>query len=448
MTRASFVCLVLLALVLFPLMGCGLFRSGEEETPTPSPVGGTPRPTDAGTPWGTPPAGSGTPAHTPAEGGPATLVLWTSEDYAPTSETEGGVWLLEQIQAFQQSRGVGVEVILKKRSGIGGLLDFLTTASKAAPSVLPDLITLSDADLYRAARAGLLQPLDDLVSTEVLDDQFDFALALTRMDGATMGVLYQADVNHLIYDTMAFAGPPLSWRDVYSSTVDFVFSPAASAGRVNDVILIQYLAQGGKLTEEAGRPALDATRLAQTLEFFQAARQARTIPRSVLDMSDTTTAWATYRIGEAGMVQVPASLFLAERAGLSNTGFASVPLSIPGATTVGQGWALAVVTQDAERQQLAVALIEHLLAAENSGTWTQASGRLPTRHSAFGAWDLNDPYLPFIRNLLTQAQPAPNPDLAAAVGGPLAQALAEVLGGRATPAEAAEAAVEAVKKGQ
>lgn len=362
--------------------------------------------------------------------------------------------LLGQIQVFQQYHDAHVEVILKKRNGPGGLLDFLTTASVAAPSVLPDLITLSDADLYRATQAGLLQPLDDLVSPELLDDQFDFATALTQLEGATMGVLYQADLPHLVYDTTSMEEPPLSWQDLYSKTVPFVFAPTAPGEGVNDVILIQYLALGGELVDEAGRPALDAERLTQALEFFQRAQQANVVPRSVLDLTDATTAWATYRIGEAGMVQVPASIYLAERAGLSNAGFGPLPLHTPGAdkehpvTTVGYGWALAIVAQDLERQELAAALIEHLLAAENSGAWTQAAGRLPTRYAALDAWEKDDPYLPFIRNLLAQAEPTPNPDLAAVVGGPLVEALAKVLSGQATPAEAAQAAVEAIEVGQ
>ncbi len=438
--------LVLLALVLVSLASCSLFRSEEKETPTPSVA--TVRATDISTPSGTSLPAAGTPPDSGVEEGPETLVLWTSEDYAPNSETNGGMQLLEQIQAFQQDHDVRVDVILKKRSGSGGLLDFLTTATAAAPAVLPDLITLSDADLYRASRSELLQPLDDLVPPGMLDDQFDFARALTQVGGSTMGVLYQADVNHLVYDAVDVEQPPLNWQELYSSTVPFVFSPAAPTEGVNDVILIQYLALGGELVDATGEPTLDAELLTQALEFFQESRQAGVVDRSVLDLTDATTAWATYRIGEAEMVQVPASLYLAERAGLSNSGFAAVPLSLPGVTTVGHGWALAMVTQDPGRQTLAVALIEYLLSPENSGAWTRAAGRLPARNAAFDTWDQNDPYVPFARDLLAHAEPAPNPDLAAVVGGPMAQALTEVLSGRATPTEAAQSAVEMVRTGQ
>jgi arabinogalactan oligomer/maltooligosaccharide transport system substrate-binding protein len=438
--------LALLALVSISLTACSLLSSGEEGTPAPPTASA--RPTPIGTPAETSTPGAGTATETPEEEGPLPLVLWTTEDYAPTSETEGGMQLLEQIQAFQEVYDMRVDVALKKRSGTGGLLDFLTTTSTAAPSVLPDIITLSDADLYRAAQAGLLQPLDDFVSSELLDDQFGFARALTRMGEATMGVLYQADLDHLVYDSASVDEPPLTWEDVYTSTVPFVFSPAAPADSINDPILIQYLAFGGALTDNAGKPALDPVQLAQALTFFREGREAGVIPRSVLDLSDATTAWATFRIGEAGMTQVPASLYLAERAGLSSAGFSTVPLFEPAVATIGHGWALAMVTQDPERQRLAAALIEHLLAPENSGAWTQAVDRLPTRNAALGTWDQNDAYVPFVRELLTQAKPAASPDVAAAVSGPLSQALADVLRLIATPDEAAQAAAEAIRAGQ
>jgi ABC-type glycerol-3-phosphate transport system substrate-binding protein len=377
-----------------------------------------------------------------------TLVMWTSEDYAPTSEIKGGERLIDQIQDFEREHDVQVRVLLKKRAGVGGLLDFLTTASAAAPSVLPDLITLSASDLYRAAQAGLVQPLDGLVSPELLD-QFDFATALTRLGETTMGVLYQADLQHLVYDaSVVIEQTPRTWDALYDSDTPFVFVPTAPSDGVNDVILIQYLALGGRLTSGAGQPSLDVERLTQVLEFFQQAVQAGVVPESVLDLTDANIAWATYRIGEAGMVQVPASTYLSDRAGLSNTSFGPVPLHITGTTTIGDGWALAIVTQDVERQGMAIALMEHLLSQENNGTWTLDAGRLPARYATFEVWNEDDPYLPFIRNLLAQAKPAPNPDLAAAVGGPLAEALAKVLSGQETPADAAQAAAEAVKGGQ
>ena len=437
MTKVTYRRLSLLILAL--LTGCGLFS---DEGGTATPPTATARPTTIGTPSGTPLAG--TPSFAPVQDDTMTLVMWTNEDYAPDSKFKGGEELINQIQGFEQDHDMHVEVILKKRSGAGGLFDFLTTASIAASSVLPDLITLSAYDLYRAAQTNLVQPLDDLVSPELLDDQFDFATTLTQLEGTTLGVLYQADLQHLVYDTTAAEQAPRSWNDLYESEISFVFAPAAPSDGVNDVILIQYLSLGGELEDASGQPHLDVERLGQALEFFQQAWQNDVIPASVLNLTDASNAWDIYRFSDAGMAQVRASSYLADRDELNNISFGNVPLKIAGATTVGHGWALAIVTQDPERQKMAAALIEHLLSLENNGTWTLNAGRLPARYSTFEMWDQDDPYLPFIRNLLAQAKPAPDPHLAAVVGGPLVEALTNVLNGQATPAEAAQAAAQAV----
>ncbi len=429
-----------LLILTLSLAGCGLLRSDEKETTTPTTA--TAHPTASGTPPETPLPGT-TPL-APVKDTPLTLVMWTTEEYAPNSETGGGAQLMEQIQTFKQEQDVIVDVILKKRSGAGGLLDFLTTASVAAPSVLPDLITLSASDLYRAAQIGLLQPLNDLLPPELLDDQFDFATELTRFQGATMGVLYQADLQHLVYDTIAVEQEPKSWDDLYDSGAPFVFAPGEG---VNDVVLIQYLSLDGKLVNESGQPSLDVDPLAQVLEFFKQALDEGVIPASVLDLTDASIAWAAYRIGEAGMVQVPASIYLADRDSLSNAAFGPVPLQDEGTTTIGNGWALAIVTQDPERQRTAAQLIEHLLSPENNGAWTLETGRLPARHASLETWNEADPYLSFVRDLLEQAKPAPNPDLAFIISAPLTEALAQVLNGLATPADAAQTAVEAVQAG-
>jgi len=92
---------------------------------------------------------------------------------------------------------------------------------------------------------------------------------------------------------------------------------------------------------------------------------------------------------------------------------------------------LAVVTQDPQRQQLAAALIEHLLAQRtvslDSGCRPAATAT-PLRCLGFGRC---------LSALHPQSadpgQAAPNPDLTAAVAGPLTQALADVLSGEATP---------------
>lgn len=449
--RLSVLILVLL------LSGCDLFsgEKGPTETASPPSVTSTVAPR--------PPFGFGLPAPTVTKA-PSTatpepdvtkLVMWTTEEYAPNNETPGGTVLLEQIQAFQQANpSVTVEVILKKKSGPGGLLDFLTTASAAAPSALPDVITLSLADMHKANQANLLYPLDDLISPELLADRFDFATSLTRIDDKTMGILYRADLQHLVYDTTLVEAAPTSWFNIYHSGTPFVFSPEALKDGANDVILIQYLGAQGTLTDEQGQVALDPLALARALRFLEQAHEEGAVSAAILILKEDHNAWSEFRNGNTGIVQVPASLYLADRGQFPRAQFAPVPIrppdssSEPGPPTVGHGWALCVTTADPQRQSLAAELIEHLLAPENSGHWTQTVGYLPTRRAALEAWDPTDPYVPFIRDLLERAAPTPPPDVAGIIGPPLTSALREVLTGSATAREAADKAVLAVQSGR
>lgn len=93
-----------------------------------------------------------------------TLTLWIPEELSPYSDQAGADLLASRLADFGAAYpDLQVQTIVKKSHGRGGLLDFLRTASVAAPFVLPDLVVLDEADLQVAARSGLLQPLDGLI---------------------------------------------------------------------------------------------------------------------------------------------------------------------------------------------------------------------------------------------------------------------------------------------
>ena len=89
-------------------------------------------------------------------------------------------------------------------------------------------------------------------------------------------------------------------------------------------------------------------------------------------------------------------------------------------------------------------MLQQLLSAQNNGEWTQAVGVLPGRQSSLTAWDQTKDYTAFLRDQLRQAQAAPSPTLLGIIGPALKKAVEDVLSGQATPAEAAQAAADAV----
>jgi len=216
-------CLALL-LTAVGLVGCSLLTKSplpsQEEKPTATTV-----------PLKAMPSVSPAPSRPPTVSSVITITLWTTEDFFPTEDSDSGQILAQQWQAFQAAHpSVIIEYVLKKPYGKGGILDFLSTAHAAAPTVLPDLVILDTFELDEAAEAGLVQSLDKLVSSELQQDLFAFARR--SFNGQLMGIQFEADVEHLdgtfyvltnddALDFRVVAAPadgsapdPASWPDV------------------------------------------------------------------------------------------------------------------------------------------------------------------------------------------------------------------------------------------
>ncbi|HIC93131.1 MAG TPA: extracellular solute-binding protein [Anaerolineae bacterium] len=371
--------------------------------------------------------------------------MWTIEPFSPSQTGESGRILSRQLADFEAAHpDVTVEHILKKPYGKGGILDFLRTASAAAPAVLPDLVAIDMAELGQAARAGLVQPLDDLISAELAEDLFPFAGQACRLEGQLVGIPFEADVEHLAYNSGKLESPPLTWTDVLTEGITCVFP--AGGERVSNAFLIQYLAAGGRLFDEDGKPALDEDILAEVLEFYRDGREIGVIPSSVLEFKTLDDCWSLYLSAKTTMAHVSSQRFMADRALLKNTAFAPIPTRDGAVVTIAWGWAWAVVTDDPARRNLAARLVEWLLKPENSAAWNRAAGHLPTRRAAFEVWGTRDPYIAFLKGQLEAAHVRPSgPDWDEILAA-LQKAVRNVLMGEATPKEAAASALAAIER--
>ena len=437
-TRMMTVLCSVLLLAAIGLAGCNLLT----RTALPSPEE---KPTATAVPGEVTPAVSPTPSPPTAVSSAITLTLWTTEAFFPTDDNDSGQVLAQQWQAFEAAHpNVTIEYILKKPYGKGGILDFLSTARAAVPTVLPDLAILDTLELDEAAEAGLIQPLDDLVSSEVQLDLFPFARH--RDDGQLMGLQFEADVEHLIYNTNKIDSPPMTWQEVISDSVTYIFPAGGEGGLVNDAFLIQYLAVGGRLLDEDGNPALDKDALVEVLQFYADGLEAEAIPPSVLEFTDLDDCWVVYVSAQAAMSNVSSARYLADRGLLKNTDFAAIPTRDGNVVTLSKGWALAIVTEDSHRQAAAAQLIEWLLEPENNANWNLAAGHLPTRQAAFDHLGTEDGYFPFVRRQLANVYPRPMAAAYEKIGRALQRAVQGVLQGEVSPQEAADAVVATVEQ--
>ena len=374
--------------------------------------------------------------------------MWTTEAFSPLQNDSGSQILREQVDAFTaQNSNIAIEFVLKKAYGQGSIHDFLETTSAVIPQRLPDLAIVDVAYLPRLARKGLLRPLDDLIPEDLQDDLFPFARIGCTIDERLVGIQFEADLYHLAYDAEQVSAPPMTWPQVLSGTATYVFAGGGEDGeRVDQSFWLQYLATGEDSVIAGRDIALDPDRLTDVFEFYRQGNQRQIIPLFVLDYRTEADAWAAYLSGNARMTDVSSLRYLSLRSTLHDTGFAPIPTRDGNPLSLATGWSLVIVATDPARERAAAQLIEWLMLPENNGTWTNATNRLAARRQALAVWDQADPYVAFARELLEKAAPHPSGANYEAVAKAMQRGLHDVLTRIASPSEATQAVLAALKK--
>jgi len=378
-------------------------------------------------------------------GAPQTLTLWVTELIAPLEGASQSQILAQQLLAFEATHpGLTIEVLYKKPEGKGGVHDFLAAASAAAPAVVPDLVVLDIRTLATSAKEELVVPLDDLLSPDLLSDLYPFALQSCTVDGQLIGVQFQADVEHAVYNTSKIAVPPLTWDEIFASGATYIFPAAGRDGLVNDTFLIQYLSTEAKLVDANGNPALDQEVLTDVLAFYRQGLESGTILTDSLTYGKVEDCWPKYLQAEVVMSNISSSLYLAVRGLLEPVTVAtSIPTRDGQTVALSRGHAWALTARDPNRQLLAVKLLEWLMHPANVAAWNQAAGHLPTRRSAFEQMT-RDSYVAFIYSQLEYTYPYPESEVHQRIYRAMQDAVNAVLREDVPPEIAAATVLQAV----
>ncbi len=416
-----------IAISLFLLAGCANITS-LLSTPEPATV-----PTSTVTAITTPTIPA-TPTVTP--GGPRTLRIWVPPQLDPTAETPAGTLLQERLDEFLARRpDLRIEVRVKAESGPGGLLSSLKATRAAAPSILPDLVALSRADLESATANGLLHPLDGLSTLPDDPDWYPYARQMAHIQNTTFGLPFAGDALALV----GYRYPlPATWNELSDETL-FIF-PAASPRALFSLSL--YLSAGGMLQDNQGLSALDETIMADVLSFYLPPAENDFIPASVTTYENDDQAWNAFREQRGNLVVSWTSRYLKERP--ASLALAPLPGLKTGPYTLATGWSWALAGPDPEIQPLAVELAEFLSDSQFLAEWTQAAGYLPTRPTALSSWtDANAQII--LTQIAESAHLLPSQDLLATLGPLFSEATLSVLDGEQLPLAAAQAATEQLK---
>jgi ABC-type glycerol-3-phosphate transport system substrate-binding protein len=432
--------LAILALLLAALAGCGVSPSPIATAPVRSPTAIMP----ATTPTATTPS----PVPTPIQPIPSfiTLTIWGPEQFAPGGADAGRQVLQAQYQAFMsENADLGLEYVLKAAHGEGGLLHSLLSSSYAAPDTLPDVAIIDAFELGSLARAGIAQPLQELIAEELKGDLFPFAQEACTFDGELIALQFETDIEHLVYYTRTLEAPPIAWADLFTETVTYIFPAAGEGGLVNDAFLIQYMAQGGQLVDEAGRPNLEASSIQRVLRLYDEGTNYDIIPSRVLELSDLDECWAAYTEGNITVSHISSWRYLSISPLLQSTTFSSLPTETGTTATMSRGWAFVIITLDPRRQAAAARFTEWLVAPQNLAEWSLATNHLPTRPSALRLTVWPEDYTDFLATQLENAFFRPSTSEFDKIAQALQGAVEDVLTDQRTAREATSDVMESIQ---
>jgi hypothetical protein len=330
-----------------------------------------------------------------------------------------------------------IEVRIKALEGVGGLLDSLSTASAAAPQALPDLVALPRSLVEEAALKGLLKPLDDLTQIHLEQGWYSYALELAHLQNRTFGIPFAGDALLMASTPGDAPGARFTWNEtpVISGTLAF---PASDNQALFPLSL--YLAAGGTLLDEQGRPALNPAKLTGVLEFLALAEQAGSLPYWNLQHVTLDQSWEVFTQGQVDQTLCWSSRYLAlSEQQASGTQAALLPAPEGEGFTLISGWLWALPTSRPAHQGLSVQLAEYLVDSTFLVEWAAAAGYIPTRSSAAAEWPLPETRA-LVEQIAAAAHPYPPEDILLVIGPVLKQATLDVLIGQLPPQQAAEKA--------
>ncbi|HEX2907116.1 MAG TPA: extracellular solute-binding protein [Phototrophicaceae bacterium] len=368
---------------------------------------------------------------------PVTLTIWWPEPLAPVGDVEVAAVLSQQTNTFEATyTDVIVESRLKKPGDVGGIMETLRTASAVAPGALPDLTLLRREDLLAAVQAGLVQPLEGLVSSAILGDLYTAALELGQVDGQLYGLPYLLEVQHIAYWGDAPSGDYATFENVLAQKRPFVF-PASGADGISPVVLLQYLSAGGSLADiSVGEINEDALRA--VLTFYEQAAKDEVVDATILNYASYRDYLPALQDESVAAAVVPSSVYLNLGAQEQPLAFAPVPVQAGQPTTILNGWLWVMTAKNANDRTAAANFLNWMVDVERQSQYSQALHMLPSLRRGLRQIGINAAYSDFVTQLLGNAV-LPVPELSnSATARAIQNALTAVISGQRTAVAATE----------
>lgn len=328
-------------------------------------------------------------------------VWWPDELYPQNNAATEGI-LQRQFNDFRLNYvNYELDVRRKRTHGLGGIFPTLRTAGPVAPGAMPDLTLMRRADMIVAATEGLIVPLDDWIAPDLVGSNLlDGVRVLGEIDGVLYGVPYGLTMTHTAYRASVFDEPMVSFGDILAKQPIYLFPLGTTPS--SDVVLLQYLAAGGRLIDDSGAPILDRQPLLAVLNYYALGVERNIFTPELLNYTSADDYWTAFISADANLIGVDSLTYLNHKATVQNIGLAPVPTLSGEPITALDGWLWVLTTTDPDQQEQARAFLTWIMGASQQGVYTEAFGILPSQSLALRLWD-DEEYADFAQDLIGSA---------------------------------------------
>jgi multiple sugar transport system substrate-binding protein len=433
---------ILFLMLLASLVGCNALPISLRTNETARPPS-TDGPTITAQPSATS-TSTGQTAQSTETGGGSVLRIWVPPAFDTLDGSPAANILNARLEQFMvENPDIKLEVRVKDLDGEGGMLESLVAASVAAPLALPDLVLLPRPLLESGTLKGLLYPYDNL--TKIMDDKnwYDYARQMAHVQSGIYGIPFAGDALALVYHPSLIETPPPDLPSALSLGNVMLF-PATDPQAL--FTLNTYLAEGGALQDNQGRPILDEATLTRVLEFDQNGSQSGLMPYWITQYSTDQQVWEAFLSNPYPMAVTWVSSYLdPQLTGTGDLALAPVPVLTGNDYALATGWSWALAGQDPDRRTHAVKLAEYLVDKDFLAQWTSAAGYLPPRVDALQGWQ-DASQRQVLHPISISARLMPSTDLISIIGPVLEQAVVAVIKDQSDPQVAASNAIDQVNR--
>jgi ABC-type glycerol-3-phosphate transport system substrate-binding protein len=358
----------------------------------------------------------------------STLRLWLPPQFDPNGSSPAAKLLKGRLDEYIQAHPeILLDVRIKGSNDPSDLLEALSLTRSAAPSLLPDLVTLPRADLEASALKGALHSPEGLNDQLSGPDWYPYARQSGHVQNTPYGLPFAGDALVIAYHPSQFEHIPTRWEELFVAQKSLALYSDDPNGLL---VLSLYLSTGSPLVDSSNRPYLDKDALTRVLQVIQ---KGRFIP-----LQSEEAAWTAFIDNRAQLALVWASRYLQ----MPPRDSALMPLPSPDETpyALASTWTWALAGSDPENDPAALELAAWLSEPQFMAQWDQAAGYLSPRPTALKLWDQKSSL-----DLISQsAQVIPGSDLLAALGPSLKDALLRTLNGEA-PEDVAASIIDSLQ---